>query len=146
MAFCWPSLSHTPTRHLDTLKQAAVGRNKQKNITRRGPNLIKVRKPVISKHLTVVWSIFEETRERVLQASDVLLKRCWGTDPRTIYNFLILAPQEVWHRLLVHCLPIVVRSTPECGHALSLLTLLSCLLYTSPSPRDRTRSRMPSSA
>ena len=25
-------------------------------------------------------------------------------------------------------------------------TLLSCLLYTSPSPRDRTRSRMPSSA
>ena len=26
------------------------------------------------------------------------------------------------------------------------LRLLSCLLYTSPSPRDRTRSRMPSSA
>ena len=25
-------------------------------------------------------------------------------------------------------------------------TLISCLLYTSPSPRDRTRSRMPSSA
>src|SRR5665811_289333 len=25
-------------------------------------------------------------------------------------------------------------------------TLLTCLLYTSPSPRDRTRSRMPSSA
>ena len=25
-------------------------------------------------------------------------------------------------------------------------SLLSCLLYTSPSPRDRTRSRMPSSA
>ena len=27
-----------------------------------------------------------------------------------------------------------------------LFTILSCLLYTSPSPRDRTRSRMPSSA
>ena len=26
------------------------------------------------------------------------------------------------------------------------LTVFSCLLYTSPSPRDRTRSRMPSSA
>ena len=25
-------------------------------------------------------------------------------------------------------------------------TILGCLLYTSPSPRDRTRSRMPSSA
>ena len=29
---------------------------------------------------------------------------------------------------------------------LSQDTALSCLLYTSPSPRDRTRSRMPSSA
>ena len=28
----------------------------------------------------------------------------------------------------------------------SLGSLYSCLLYTSPSPRDRTRSRMPSSA
>ena len=27
-----------------------------------------------------------------------------------------------------------------------LLMLIGCLLYTSPSPRDRTRSRMPSSA
>ena len=30
--------------------------------------------------------------------------------------------------------------------AISLALLLICLLYTSPSPRDRTRSRMPSSA
>ena len=30
--------------------------------------------------------------------------------------------------------------------ALHCIQLLSCLLYTSPSPRDRTRSRMPSSA
>ena len=29
---------------------------------------------------------------------------------------------------------------------LNLNTLQICLLYTSPSPRDRTRSRMPSSA
>ena len=28
----------------------------------------------------------------------------------------------------------------------TLLNLITCLLYTSPSPRDRTRSRMPSSA
>ena len=30
--------------------------------------------------------------------------------------------------------------------ALTLLVNIFCLLYTSPSPRDRTRSRMPSSA
>ena len=34
---------------------------------------------------------------------------------------------------------------PQSGKAF-LLHLSSCLLYTSPSPRDRTRSRMPSSA
>ena len=28
----------------------------------------------------------------------------------------------------------------------ALVLLVACLLYTSPSPRDRTRSRMPSSA
>ena len=28
----------------------------------------------------------------------------------------------------------------------SLTKIMTCLLYTSPSPRDRTRSRMPSSA
>ena len=31
--------------------------------------------------------------------------------------------------------------SPEIGHEIE-----DCLLYTSPSPRDRTRSRMPSSA
>ena len=32
------------------------------------------------------------------------------------------------------------------GNAIRRVLLSSCLLYTSPSPRDRTRSRMPSSA
>ena len=46
------------------------------------------------------------------------------------------------------------EETPESAHALLLETGFwpvtvnpyPCLLYTSPSPRDRTRSRMPSSA
>ena len=32
------------------------------------------------------------------------------------------------------------------GHGLDMTEYGACLLYTSPSPRDRTRSRMPSSA
>ena len=32
------------------------------------------------------------------------------------------------------------------GTGKTFITLYNCLLYTSPSPRDRTRSRMPSSA
>ena len=34
----------------------------------------------------------------------------------------------------------------ECGKCFRSNQALTCLLYTSPSPRDRTRSRMPSSA
>ena len=40
----------------------------------------------------------------------------------------------------------VSSNTRKDGQAKSLGEYLSCLLYTSPSPRDRTRSRMPSSA
>ena len=39
---------------------------------------------------------------------------------------------------------IVVEQTSR--HGEDLASIVSCLLYTSPSPRDRTRSRMPSSA
>ena len=37
-------------------------------------------------------------------------------------------------------------STGQIGQALQIALVRGCLLYTSPSPRDRTRSRMPSSA
>ena len=36
--------------------------------------------------------------------------------------------------------------TAEVGRVLEVGDGIACLLYTSPSPRDRTRSRMPSSA
>ena len=38
------------------------------------------------------------------------------------------------------------QSTEIAGHWCQLVRVSFCLLYTSPSPRDRTRSRMPSSA
>ena len=41
-------------------------------------------------------------------------------------------------------LPFLIYSIAAIG--LNILTGYCCLLYTSPSPRDRTRSRMPSSA
>ena len=43
--------------------------------------------------------------------------------------------------------PVVVENRPGAGSNIAGdLVAKSCLLYTSPSPRDRTRSRMPSSA
>ena len=42
---------------------------------------------------------------------------------------------------------ITLNGIPDLADVRTMITLLdSCLLYTSPSPRDRTRSRMPSSA
>ena len=42
--------------------------------------------------------------------------------------------------------PEKVVKTRVCVDTGADMTICSCLLYTSPSPRDRTRSRMPSSA
>ena len=41
---------------------------------------------------------------------------------------------------------ILIGGAPGIGKSTLMMQTLSCLLYTSPSPRDRTRSRMPSSA
>ena len=40
----------------------------------------------------------------------------------------------------------LVNMLPEQATCKGHISISSCLLYTSPSPRDRTRSRMPSSA
>ena len=69
--------------------------------------------------------------------------KCLNSDMRAIYvnqyNLLSGFPKcsgslKDWQKLFYHAWGITKRSSN------------SCLLYTSPSPRDRTRSRMPSSA
>ena len=55
-------------------------------------------------------------------------------------------------RLNIHKCVVIVYAykTPSWAQNITLATdqgiIIGCLLYTSPSPRDRTRSRMPSSA
>ena len=49
------------------------------------------------------------------------------------------------YQLLLGLLVVVWRATSELSQ-LQVRKNEACLLYTSPSPRDRTRSRMPSSA
>ena len=47
---------------------------------------------------------------------------------------------------LIVCLALFVASTYVLMEDYEKFELVGCLLYTYPSPRDRTRSRMPSSA
>ena len=53
------------------------------------------------------------------------------------YNFWVYTPTEYYYTLNETPVIIFLHGQSLCG---------SCLLYTSPSPRDATLSRMPSSA
>ena len=76
--------------------------------------------------------------KQMLQAlSDVLGKAEAHAQDRKIDPAALLQA-----RLFPDMLPLVRQVQIACDFAKSV----SCLLYTSPSPRDRTRSRMPSSA
>ena len=66
-------------------------------------------------------------------------------------NFWLIPPFGASMVLVmaVHDSPLAHPKNILFGHILSALSgviVFTCLLYTSPSPRDRTRSRMPSSA
>ena len=54
-------------------------------------------------------------------------------------------PTQATHRNHVWTWDFIFDRTDK-GSTLKMLTMLDCLLYTSPSPRDATLSRMPSSA
>ena len=57
-------------------------------------------------------------------------------------NAVVIKPAEITPLMALQ----LARICEDAGLPKGLLSVLPCLLYTSPSPRDRTRSRMPSSA
>ena len=69
-----------------------------------------------------------------------------------IFYFFLIRPQQrkvKEHKVMVEGLKRgdkVITSGGIVGTVERIIENDSCLLYTSPSPRDRTRSRMPSSA
>ena len=61
-------------------------------------------------------------------------------------NYRIFTPQDIEKLLFVGKARKFNFSIEECRELLSLYENRTCLLYTSPSPRDQRGSRMPSSA
>ena len=59
---------------------------------------------------------------------------------------LMVDGRPVETSLLSRSAELALAKSKELGIDASFFEILTCLLYTSPSPRDRTRSRMPSSA
>ena len=64
-----------------------------------------------------------------------------GTEPSAVSPFAVSAMKEIGIDISHH----TSKGVDE-FLSVNLDTVVTCLLYTSPSPRDRTRSRMPSSA
>ena len=54
--------------------------------------------------------------------------------------------RETWHRGIKYGIEIGLRRSTLEAQKIDINTNTICLLYTSPSPRDRQKSRMPSSA
>ena len=71
----------------------------------------------------------------------VIIARWLAREPRLLILDEPTRGIDVGAKLEIHLL---MRELADKGMAVIMVS--SCLLYTSPSPRDRTRSRMPSSA
>ena len=69
-----------------------------------------------------------------------------ASQPRAIYYVVALQIWEYFSFYGMRALLILYLTNQLKYNDTHAYELFSCLLYTSPSPRDRTRSRMPSSA
>ena len=73
----------------------------------------------------------EAPRTSYLKALDIWLVVCF------VFTFLVLVQ---------YCLVLYLSKTNDWYVCMYVCMYVCCLLYTSPSPRDRQKSRMPSSA
>ena len=76
--------------------------------------------------------------DRLLKVLGDLDRRYTGQDYGNKENDDVVTPGEI--------LGLSEKSFPLCMQAMQITLNTTCLLYTSPSPRDRQKSRMPSSA
>ena len=98
-----------------------------------GLNLYTLPKPSIPLvRLALVQPFIDELTRRKFDTNCFL--RNLGIDPAGLQSQDTFSPQKLVHQILESA----AQATRD--------PYFACLLYTSPSPRDRTRSRMPSSA
>ena len=92
----------------------------------------------------VLFEKIEQVQQNLDRHAEVIKKGC-ERDIRLVDNRLRVIEKKMW--TIAGALTIISFIVSPVGQRfVRSLTVPSCLLYTSPSPRDRTRSRMPSSA
>ena len=70
---------------------------------------------------------------------------------KVVNHFQPMVPKKHWGTFIVNVmacfgLGLVLALNETCASSTGIALLMGCLLYTSPSPRDKRQSRMPSSA
>src|SRR5665811_345289 len=83
----------------------------------------------------VFRGISDKSGFRSRYGDDITLNRCFDRIVSMLIPIKILNPAAK--------VPVHAYNDGDAGVDLTSVTALTCLLYTSPSPRDRTRSRMP---
>ena len=106
-----------------------------------GGKYIDMRKPPISLTLGEMEILLD--RLRIMEEKDVVEQQL-DFIVRHLTNLGV--EEEHVNNLLKYGTKIPLKSREEIEKMYAKDLLKNCLLYTSPSPRDRTRSRMPSSA
>ena len=82
--------------------------------------------------------LFDFDEEEQVYNDGLECNKCGITQPHANFTSIIYASGVIeYKRICKSCIK---------GHSAVIKTLKSCLLYTSPSPRDGLLSRMPSSA
>ena len=94
--------------------------------------------------------VFERAEMVIKVKEPQAAERAMLREGQVLYTYLHLAPDPEQTKDLIKSKAVCIayETVTDDSGGLPLLTPMSqvCLLYTSPSPRDRTRSRMPSSA
>ena len=98
-----------------------------------------------SPQLTPVWANFEDGHVMVNTAEGRIKHKNILSDPRVAVS--VVSKDNPLDMTTIRGTVVELIADYDYTHADKLTQqYIGCLLYTSPSPRDRTRSRMPSSA
>ena len=97
----------------------------------------KLTKPRFKKHVKLQTVIGRHKHIKAIPQTPVVIPKTVGVHSHLVHKSIPLSHYHVSAQNYVH-----IARIAYCPKQL----ILTCLLYTSPSPRDRQKSRMPSSA
>ena len=148
ITYHFPELNSAKLSSGGKIEYSMFGKENEPNVTY---TTQKTNRPYVSNKL----SIFSKTHDKYTEVNGELVIEnipITGTGKKLFLCFPIITDVKIQPNII----DTLIKKTEDTIHEIKLDDILpsesecilyeTCLLYTSPSPRDRTRSRMPSSA